>query len=370
MRACDLSPPDEPPPPTPVDVASPRLGSRHISRAPAMSSWSRVLARAARDALGLTPSNDQLASALLGLPPKAARAKVHRMAAVALAAELGRAPPRDAHPHDLPGRDRDRRRHPSPPAEVRRSRVPNAGHGLFATRRVARGELVAVYAGVYTPPAPPVTPGADGVSILIPRAVPGDDGRYVVHLPAGGYLDGAEHAARARTRADAGACAGWGVAALANHPPEGRAPNVEAVEVRWEETRTPGWTRERDGETLDDPGDADARRSRSSTSPWERAARASLNPTTSATWYVDGATGEAAKVPPSVPTRGLAFLARREMEPGEEVFFDYRLDPGDEDLPEWYRPTDPEERWRVVDEAEVGTWRGYGEGDWGPGALQ
>lgn len=337
-----------------------------------MSSWSRLLARAAREALGLTPSSDQLASALLGLPQKAARAKVHRMVAVALAAELGRAPPRDARPR-LFRRDRDRDHHrPSPPVEVRRSRVPDAGHGLFSTRRIARGELVAVYAGVYTPPVPPVTPGADGFSVLIPRAVPGDDGRYVVHLSSGGYLDGAEHAARARIRADAGACAGWGVAALANHPPENRAPNVEAVEVRWEDVPRGA------GETLDEPGNGDEP---GDASEDERLGRlggrrlvasadtcASLNPTTSATWYVDGATGEAAKVPPSAPARGLAFVARRAVAAGEEVFFDYRLDPGDAELPEWYRPTAPEEPWRVVDEAEFGRWRGVGEGDWGRGA--
>ena len=197
-----------------------------------MSSWSRLLARAAREALGLTPSSDQLASALLGLPqkPRARRCT---------AWSPSPSPPSSAEPSSGRAsasfrRDRDRDHHrPSPPVEVRRSRVPDAGHGLFSTRRIARGELVAVYAGVYTP-VPPVTPGADGFSVLIPRAVPGDDGGTSC-TSFGGYLDGAEHAARARIRADAGACAGWGVAALANHPPENRAPNVEAVEVRWEE---------------------------------------------------------------------------------------------------------------------------------------
>ena len=148
--------------------------------------------------------------------------------------------------------------------------------------------------------------------------------------------------------------------------------NVEAVEVRWEDVPRGA------GETLDEPGNGDEP---GDASQDERLGRlggrrlvasadtcASLNPTTSAMWYVDGATGEAAKVPPSAPARGLAFVARRAVAAGEEVFFDYRLDPGDAELPEWYRPTAPEEPWRVVDEAEFGRWRGVGEGDWGRGA--
>ena len=54
----------------------------------------------------------------LDSPQKPRAREVHRMVAVALAAELGRAPPRDARPR-LFRRDRDRDHHrPSPPVEA------------------------------------------------------------------------------------------------------------------------------------------------------------------------------------------------------------------------------------------------------------
>ena len=152
-------------------------------------SVSRVAARLAR-ALGFTPSQDQVASALLGVPPAQARAELYREAAAALTA--------CATGHDVATRadfatnerrlreplSRDERRTytndakklhavsppPPPPAAVRASSVPGAGAGLFTTRHVPRGSLVALYGGVYVPPVPPVTPGADGVALIIPAA--------------------------------------------------------------------------------------------------------------------------------------------------------------------------------------------------------
>ena len=87
--------------------------------------------------------------------------------------------------------------HVRPPVEVRRSEVSAAGAGLFlrCDAPAARpGDLLALYAGVYTPPVPSVTHAADGTSILIPQPALREDGAYVVNLEAGGYLCGAEHA--------------------------------------------------------------------------------------------------------------------------------------------------------------------------------
>ena len=356
---------------------------------------SRVAARLAR-ALGFTLTQDQVASALLGVPPAQARAELYREAAAALAATATRhdvATRAEFAPSDVrrleaeqpPSRvacaakaktepDASRRRvsPPPPPVAVRASSVPGAGAGLFATSRVPRGALVALYGGVYVPPVPPVTPGADGVAVVIPAPAAADDDAalaYLIHLAAGGYLDGAAHAAAARAAADAGKCAGWGVAALANHPPRGVEPNVVAVDVEWAETPARGGSptaeRRRDSPEPTAP-DASRRLTRparrddetaslgvlsSQTSQnVERLAREVLNPVKrNGPWYIDGATGAAVAVAPTVPTRGIALVASKTLEPGTEVFFDYQLSA--KPLPAWYAPVPAEVMWRIVDGA-------------------
>lgn len=118
-------------------------------------------------------------------------------------------------------------------------------------------------------------------------------------------------------------------------------------------------------------------------------ARRLVNPPTSAPWYVDGGTGVFVDVPPTVPTRGLVFLANRRIPAGGEVYFNYRLNPnGGQDTPEWYAHVPEELVWKVVDEAAWGAAEKKKEeeegqrrektrrpgtsrsGDWGSGALQ
>jgi len=360
-------------------------------------SASRVAARLAR-ALGFTPSQDQVASALLGVPPARARAELYRQAAAALAATAARSPPPRAEfatkakrlgafqPHrsdERLGADQETARAsrarfpspPSPPVAVRASSVAGAGAGLFATKPIRKGQLVALYGGVYVPPVPPVTPGADGVSVVIPAPSASDDDAaldYVIHLASGGYLDGAAHAAAARAAAEKGQCHGWGVAALANHPPKGVTPNVVAMDVAWGDTRffsakhTPETVSSpsRDGRDL--PSLADASRTKSLRASEtsvssesclnlvhdvERLAKELLNPVKrEGLWYVDGATGCSVAVPPTVPTVGVAFVASTTLDPGTEIFFDYRLSA--KPLPAWYAPVPAEVAWRIVDERE------------------
>ena len=95
-------------------------------------------------------------------------------------------------------------------------------------------------------------------------------------------------------------------------------------------------------------------------------------------WVVDLATGEAAVVPPEVSTRGLAYVASREVRPGEEIFFNYGL--ARRDAPRWYAPVPAAAAWAVVDEADDETGakeneekRAAGAEDgtrWGSGAMQ
>ena len=54
-------------------------------------------------------------------------------------------------------------------------------------------------------------------------------------------------------------------------------------------------------------------------------------------------------VAPTVPTRGVALVASKTLEPGTEVFFDYQLSA--KPLPAWYAPVPAEVMWRIVDGA-------------------
>ena len=349
--------------------------------------WSSAtwLTRLARGALGLTPTHDQLASAVLGLPAKLARARVNRSAAAALAHDV-----RVLAPHPPDARHRSRRPPPAahpppPPAEVRASSIPGAGAGLFATRVIRPGELVALYAGEYTPPAPAFASAnaADGGSdVVAPAREFPHGGAYVIHLESGGYIDGTAHAERAKAIAAAATppnlaapapapapAALWSVAALANHPPRGRLPNVVAVEVPWEDAEAPEAS---SAEVSKSDAAAGVPRSRASASSVEATARATVNPVPlRRAWVVDLATGEAAVVPPEVPTRGLAYVASREVRPGEEIFFNYGL--ARRDAPRWYAPVPAAAAWAIVDEVDVETKKRAGAEDgtrWGSGAMQ
>ena len=125
-----------------------------------------------RSLLGLTPSPNEVASALLNLPPRAARARVTSMGVAALMAERERARLGTAY------NTTTTTTFSPPPAEVRKSMIQGAGCGLFMRRDTAAkpGDFIAIYAGTYTPPVPPVTPGADGTSVIIPEPKPGDEG--------------------------------------------------------------------------------------------------------------------------------------------------------------------------------------------------
>lgn len=182
----------------------------------------------------------------------------------------------------------------------------------------------------------------------------------------------AAHAAAARAAAEKGQCHGWGVAALANHPPKGVTPNVVAMDVAWGDTRffsakhTPETVSSpsRDGRDL--PSLADASRTKSLRASEtsvssesclnlvhdvERLAKELLNPVKrEGLWYVDGATGCSVAVPPTVPTVGVAFVASTTLDPGTEIFFDYGLSA--KPLPAWYAPVPAEVAWRIVDERE------------------
>ena len=125
-----------------------------------LGGWFARATGATRSLLGLSPSHAQIVSALLKLPPEAARVKVESMAVAALTD--GRAPP----------------------VVVKTSLVKDksAGCGLFLRCDVAAaapGALIALYAGIYTPPAPAIAAGIDwpfASNVTIPGLSFGDGG--------------------------------------------------------------------------------------------------------------------------------------------------------------------------------------------------
>lgn len=295
--------------------------------------WYRYL----RSLLRITPTNEQLLGALLQLPPPAAKEELNRRATAAVLAEVAR-----AKVHNI-----TRAR---PPVEVRRSQIrsDSAGSGLFLrsdAHAAKPGDLIAIYAGVYTPPAPDVTHAADGTSILIPLPALREEGAYVINLQGGGWICGSESALQAKNNAAKGLCAGWAVAALANHPPRGSIPNVEAITVDWDDA-------------ISD------------------AVRKHINPITTLPWYIDD--GVSVFVPQTVRSRGIVFLASRTINPGDEILFNYRLNPQG-NLPRWYAAVPDEISWSVVDDAglaekkerksQKGRWWDQDHGDWGGGLL-
>lgn len=317
---------------------------------------SRLASRLAR-ALGFTPSQDHVVSALLGMPPKEARQALYRAAAAALAAETLRDPTiaktNTGRNNAVSAEKKSIAERGAPPTTVRTSQIPGAGAGLFSTRHIPRGGLVGLYAGVYTPPVPPVTGGAaEEMTVLIPAPAPSLDDlklEYLCHLAGGGYLDGASFAIKARAVATTGACPGWGTAALANHPPKNVPPNVVAVDVAWAEVglevaTTQLFAEARRPET--------AKRFATEHPSANRIAKHTTNPLKKhVPWYIDGPTNEPVEVPENLNTRGIAFLAARDVLPGEEIYFNYQL--SKRGAPAWYAPVPVEVMWEILEKGNA-----------------
>merc|ERR1712129_376946 len=101
----------------------------------------------------------------------------------------------------------------------------------------------------------------------------------------------------------------FAVGQLVNHPSRGTAPNVDWQEFLWED---------RDEEVR-------------------------VNRLHSGLWYLDPVTMEPVNMPAQgsavrIPVPGIAIVALRDLEPGEELYMNYRFNPP---YPAWYSPVDP-----------------------------
>eukprot|EP00928_Gymnodinium_smaydae_P023537 TRINITY_DN19386_c1_g1_i1.p3 TRINITY_DN19386_c1_g1~~TRINITY_DN19386_c1_g1_i1.p3 ORF type:complete len:277 (+),score=53.55 TRINITY_DN19386_c1_g1_i1:1000-1830(+) len=200
--------------------------------------------------------------------------------------------------------------------EVRKSRIEDeaSGRGVFVATtscRVAAGSLVALYAGVWFPAVPLSARCQDGEPVLCwarlmdlhgPEAMDPELAGYsssdvsAYHVCCdGGIMDGFR--ADERVRSD-GINGPFAVAQLVNHPPRGLRPNVKFVQ--FEECTAPAVSRMHEG-----------------------------------LWYLDPLTHQEVRIPRQLRPPTVALAALRDIDPGEELLLDYRLNPPH---PPWYVP--------------------------------
>ena len=199
-------------------------------------------------------------------------------------------------------------------AAVERGPSTLGGEGVFATRPIASGQLVAFFAGRSFFPVP------DGV---------GEDGEDDEATPSwGGGHRGHEHASWAAndkvlvrndgTRIDGDAFESdaafaavhrrYAIGQMCNHPAADQSPNVMGWPLDWEV------------EALEKRG----------------VARDAIPNALHECWYYSTRSG-AVPLPASAPVPGLAMVTTRRVAPGEELLFDYEL-PNFAARPEWFAP--------------------------------
>jgi hypothetical protein len=64
-----------------------------------------------------------------------------------------------------------------------------------------------------------------------------------------------------------------------------------------------------------------------------------------------GRTNEPVEVPENLNTRGIAFLAARDVSPGEEIYFNYQL--SKRGAPAWYAPVPVEVMWEILEKGNA-----------------
>jgi hypothetical protein len=207
--------------------------------------------------------------------------------------------------------------------DVRPSSIPSAGRGVFAARSAVPGQVVALMPGLVYPKQHhrdiPGYPSFGNESMLMMSRHDGHviDSRAFERFNISDESMREYNAARRKRDGQYGVDSLWfhqglrehpsplALGHIINHPPSGTSPNVLPAPVDWR--------------------DSDVSRI-----PWSL-------------YKVPGMEAVPAVVP------GIAFVATRSIEHGEELFVNYRLNPGVVGgLPTWYEAVDSEEdalRW-------------------------
>jgi len=219
---------------------------------------------------------------------------------------------------------------PSHRLRVAASGIPNSGLGVFVegsggeddSAAIPEGTVVALYSGVYFPLVPLHARAAargEGVVTDVLRlsklwgygaveeslqdvSYEEASSYWLILEVFSGVMDG--YGADLRV----GCKSPYAVGQLINHPHCGTRPNVDWQEFRWPDGAMPN--------------------------PANRLHRG--------LWYIDPVTSEAVDMPDErgalkVPLPGIAIVATRDLEPGEELFMKYRFNPA---YPPWYTPVE------------------------------
>ena len=232
---------------------------------------------------------------------------------------------------------------------------PDAGDGVFATKDIGAGEAVTFFPGRVSVPPPYITLPEGGPAALplpsdlaqcidVSHGIRRDD---MILLCAGNRIDGSYF----EERRDADSATPAALGHVINHPPAGTMPNVAAWPVRIElapAVAVDGVAASRQAAASSSGGGAGldgAARARlavlsvPSPSPAEALLR-SIFEMDPRGWYADAVSGSVVPHPPDA-LAGAVMVAIADLRRGEELFFDYALQPDSRgELPAWFSPVD------------------------------
>ena len=198
------------------------------------------------------------------------------------------------------------------------SQLEGAGHGVFAGAEIKQGCILCLYPGVYTPPLPSFSSDEDVflANIESPTGRKMEECAYILNLqPSGGFLDGEALVTGFNERMDTNPSA---CGHLVNH--SSTHANVDILNFQWRLV-------------LENLG---AGKSRTTHFPLPNTMRLDGSP-----WYFDSQMNEVVRLNETHinlnSLSGAAFYATRNINPGDELLLNYRLQrPYPDWAKDWY----------------------------------
>ena len=208
--------------------------------------------------------------------------------------------------------------------EVVASKVLNAGLGVFTKQRILKDSLVTFYPGIYFPPPPLwVVASPDGEPALNLNSHMKNN--YIIHCNScGGFIDGFDEGRLGTNWRDSRA-----MGHLINHPPKGSLPSVFCLDFQWDHIISlvkQRIARSQNCEIKDFAAQLAERVGLINSLP-------KCGP-----WYYDPAKGVVDFTKNCNSVVGIAFFSLVDISIGDEIYFDYKFESGDRNIPDWYHP--------------------------------